>query len=139
MLTVIPGTYEGTGYEAPDGSFPGADPSLPSIAPTFSTSGTSEIMVEGLTIGPVPAVISGDEVSSPWGGPGIDYAGVITSELLDPGSNWAGYVGGTGEADIPYSIELDVTYTPEPSTFILLGSVMVGLAWVSRREFVTRT
>ena len=135
-LTLLQGPYQGTGYIVPAGRFPGADPSLPSVAPTFSTVGTSEVTVDPVSVGPLPAIVNGDEVSPYFQYLYIDYRGNVSSDVESPGSNWAGFIAGVGEVDIPYSVELDVTYSPVPelSTFALLGTGLLGLAGAARRK-----
>jgi hypothetical protein len=84
----------------------------------------------------VPAIVNGDEVSSAFSAVTVDYLGYVTSPLETPGSNWAGWLWGTGEVNFAYSVELDVTYSPapEPSTFALLGTGLLGLAGAARRK-----
>jgi hypothetical protein len=135
-LTLLQGPYQGTGYIVPAGRFGLTDPSLPSVAPTFSTVGTSEVTVNPVSV-TQSAVVNGDEVSPSSQDLSIHYRGNVNSGLESPGSNWAGYIAGVGEVDIPYSIELDVTYSPvpEPSTFALLGTGLLGLAGAAHRKF----
>src|ERR1700754_716059 len=74
----------GTGYiTVPGERFGGSDPSLPSVAPTFSTNGTSNILVDGFVL-TKPADVSGDEVSFSVQSLPVDYVGQISSALEDP-------------------------------------------------------
>jgi hypothetical protein len=137
-VTLLQGTYQGTGYIFPLGQFAGHDPSLPSVAPTFSTIGTSDVTVDYFSVS-LPAMVNGDVVS-PSFDLFVDYVGHVNSDLESPGSNWAGYLGAVGEMEIPYTVELDVTYSPvpEPSTFLLLSTGIFGLADLARRKFLRR-
>ena len=127
----------GTGHiTVPGETYPGRVPYLPSVAPTFSTTGTSEISVDGFSVS-VAANVSGDQVSFTLQDLTVDYVGQIESALENPGSNWAGYLGGSGQVDIPYTVQLDVAYspTPEPSSFVLLCTGALGIVGMVRRSF----
>jgi len=52
------------------------------------------------------------------------------------GVNWDGYIGGSGQVDIPHTVQSDVTYLPvsEPSTFVLLGTGILFLAVAACRK-----
>jgi PEP-CTERM motif-containing protein len=138
VLSIILPTTElqGTGYIVPEGQFKDAeDPSLPSVAPTDGTSGTSEILLGTAVFVPQPT-INGDEVSTDIQDLTFTYGGRIEGGFADPGSNWAGYVGGEGQVVIPYTVELDVEYSPvpEPSTIALLGTGLLTAFGVTRRK-----
>jgi hypothetical protein len=139
-VRLLQGTYQGTGYIVPLGQFPGHAPSLPSVAPTFSTIGTSDVTVDYVDVS-LPAMVNGDEVSPNFNNLFVDYVGHVNSDLESPGSNWAGYLGAVGEVEVPYTVELDVTYSPvpEPSTFLLLSTGIFGLADLARRKFLLRS
>lgn len=55
------------------------------------------------------------------------------------GYNWAGYIGGYGQANLPYEFEVTGTYSPvpEPSSIALLGTGLLALAGIARRKFLS--
>jgi hypothetical protein len=99
--------------------------------------GTSEVTVDSFIVGPLAAMVNGDEVSPNFQNLIVDYSGHVHSDLESPGSNWAGYLGAVGEVEVPYTIELDVTYSPvpEPSSFLLIGTGIFGLVGLARHKF----
>jgi len=64
-------------------------------------------------------------------GQGAIYVGV------SGGYNWAGYIGGSGHVDLPYTLEVSGTYSPvpEPSSIALLSTGLIGLAGIARRKY----
>jgi hypothetical protein len=137
VSVVTPDVVTGTGHIVTKGKF-GAEiaPFHPSIAPTFSNTGTSTVFVDSILF-PSAATISGDRVSTNIQDLQFSLGGSIDSALENAGSNWAGYLGGSGQVVIPYTVELNVTYSPvpEPTTLALLGTGMVALAWAFRKRF----
>jgi hypothetical protein len=82
-------------------------------------------------------MINGNEVSINLQNVIFDFGGGVFFDVVDAGSNWAGYLIGSGQVDFPYPVQLDVSYSPvpEPSTFALLGTGILGLAGAARRKF----
>jgi hypothetical protein len=116
-----------------------ADPMIdqdppPHIPPTFGSNGTSQIFVNG-TYALAP-IVDGNEVSTGDLTFDFQYFGSIQDSLTTPGENYIGYLGGSGDVVIPYTVELDVTYSPvpEPSSFALLGTGILTLTGVVRRR-----
>ena len=129
----MPDEVIGTGQVVAESTFSGIDPSLPSVAPTFS-DGVAEVSTSVVPQGTI-FNIDGNEVSSGYSSFDLFLGGFIEPVLVDPGSNWAGYIGGDGQVDVPYTLDLDVTYSPpvpEPSSFVLLATGALGILAIFR-------
>jgi hypothetical protein len=139
IKVILPTTpIQGTGVNFALKPFAPPGPGI-SIAPTFNGTGStnvSAILAPSFFYPPPSPLISGNEVST--GDLALDFVlgGMILDTVATPGVNWAGYIGGSGQVLIPYTVELDVTYSPvpEPSTFALLGTGILGLAGARRRR-----
>ena len=137
-------TLYGSGVNYAENAFPPPDWNAPSIAPTFTNTGTSEVTVSANAITPLgffdspTPLIDGNEVSIGNFTFLIEIDGEIMGQLATSGVNWNGYVGGSGQVDIPYTVDLDVTYlpatVPEPFSFTLLGTGALGLAGIAYRR-----
>jgi hypothetical protein len=84
-------------------------------------------------------IIDGNEISIGTLDLSFLEGGELVGTVATPGYNWAGYIGGSAQADVPYSVQIDVEYTPvpEPSGFVLVGTTMLGFVGVARRKFMT--
>jgi hypothetical protein len=133
MVIVPTGEIQGTGTSFPAGPLLAPDPG-PNIAPTFGP-GYSEIYASWYATLYRP-IIDGDEVSTGDLTLAFFIDGQIIGVLDSPGSNWASYIGASGTAVIPYTFDVDVTYTPapEPWSFVLLGTGLLGLVQSMRRR-----
>lgn len=147
MELIYPSIFVGTASVAiAQGLGPSGDFTGPHIPPTFNYPATISFYIEDVftSIGTLPPgvfpntpTINGNEISTgTWNllflGVG-DIAGTVDTQ----GYNWAGYITGEGQADIPYSVQVDVDYTPvpEPPGFVLLGTAVLGLVGVACRKF----
>jgi hypothetical protein len=83
-------------------------------------------------------VVSGNQIST--GDLSLELTGAsafMEAVVATEGYNYAGYVDGTGQAELPYTVEVvgDYTVTPEPSGMVLLGTgvlVLMTVAWWRR-------
>jgi hypothetical protein len=133
-VTLPPNPFQGTGINFAETSFPTPNPGSPSIAPTFNGTGSTDAFVYYAPVIFHP-LISGSEVSTGDLGLYAEIQGSIHDTVATPGVNWNGYIGGSGQVLIPYTVELDVNYSPvpEPSAFVLLGTGILALAGAARR------
>ena len=136
-VTLPPNPIQGTGINFAETPFPTPNPNSPSIAPTFNGNGSTNVFVDYAAIIFHP-IISGNEVSTGDLALYAEILGSIHDTVATPGVNWNGYIGGSGQVLIPYTVELDVTYSPvpEPSAFALLGTGIFALAGATRRQLL---
>lgn len=125
----------------PVGSAPTFDPGTAYLEPfsfvngrsggdgIFDLTGDAPVVGGGISPGDSP-VIGGNEVST--GDLSLELSGAIggmEATVATQGDNYSGYVGGTGEVSLPYTLEVvgDYTVTPEPAGIVLLGTGMLAL------------
>lgn len=131
----------GTGFITLERTLPRQYYDQPSTAPTPSSIGSSDVMAEYLGSHLIPAIINGNEISTGDLNVQFDLNGRIRGGMLTPGSNWAGYIGGSGQVTIPYTVQLMVAYSvvPEPSSIALFSTGILGFAGFLRRRFLSQS
>jgi len=139
QIVPVSEVVDGTGALYVAQAFAPPDPGAPSTAPTFSSDGSSDVQVgfDQYLTGSLSPIVSGDEVSTGNLSLYFDLNGSFDDSVTNAGINWAGYIGANGQIDIPYTVLLDVTYTPtpEPSSIALLATGLLAAAEVARRKF----
>lgn len=165
MTLILPYSVEGTAdvFFTGGGRLPlhPPDPWGPvSIPAILASSGSSTIEIDGLAASGGPGfnyghlengmeifdisnllTVNGNELfTTGMGNVRIQARGEVYGHITSQGYNYASYMGGTGQASIPYTLEIVGTYSPvpEPSSFALLGTGVLGLAGLARRKFIFR-
>jgi hypothetical protein len=98
-----------------------------SIAPTFGPG--TVVTVNQLDLGQLTTHFVGNQVVvDPYD---VFLSMFATAGINTPGYNWWGYIGATATATVDYTLYVDGTYepaanTPEPSSFVLLGTAVLG-------------
>lgn len=152
ILSTTPIVGTGSVSVAPETlSPPDLDPHGLHMAPTFNDPATSFFTIQEVLLQPVgdsavfagnffpnSPIISGNEISTGTWDLTFEVEGQIIGTVNTPGYNWDGYIEGVGQIDIPYSVQVDVDYTitPEPPSFVLLGTAMTGLVGIVRRKWL---
>jgi hypothetical protein len=127
------------------------------IAPTLNPNGVSSIFVDSPVLIPfISGIDNGNgfkvfDLSSLLASDGnrlsadletlhLLVGGLISTTVDVQGFNFAGYVGGSGQAEIPYMLQIDGTFStvPEPSGFVLLATGMAGAVVIARRLQLAR-
>jgi hypothetical protein len=129
---------------------PDDDASGTHILPKFGPA-TSFFNIDGVTLQqsgsnvvsdgnffPNTPTITGDKISTGTWDLSFITSGGVVGPVTAQGYDWNGYIGGNGQADIPYSVQVDVNYStvPEPPGFLLVATAMaIGLVAVGHRKW----
>lgn len=150
MNLILPSTaIEGTGHVVFAGNLPPPDPenslqTPPILGPATSSFYVDDIFLQGNGTSsegnffPNVPIINGNQIFTGTWDLDLVVSGEVVGMIDTQGFNWDGYIGGDGQADIPYSVQVDVNYTPvpEPPPFILLGTAMtLGLVGIVHRKW----